>query len=98
MRIALIKTSSMGDVIHALPVVSDIVAALPEAEIDWVVEESFADLPRLHPAVAEIVPVAIRRWRRALARAGREHRLRHCDRSEQRGQRRAHQAGATAHR
>lgn len=69
MRIALIKTSSMGDVIHALPVVSDIVAALPEAEIDWVVEESFADLPRLHPAVAEIVPVAIRRWRRALARA-----------------------------
>ncbi|MEN9316995.1 MAG: hypothetical protein RIS35_3388 [Pseudomonadota bacterium] len=67
-RIALIKTSSMGDVIHTLPVVSDIVAALPETEIDWIVEESFSDLPRLHPAVAEVVPVAIRRWRRALGR------------------------------
>lgn len=70
MRIALIKTSSMGDVIHALPVVTDIVAACPEAEIDWIVEEAFADLPRLHPAVGEVIPVAIRRWRRALARPG----------------------------
>ena len=39
----------MGDVIHALPVVSDIRAALPGAVVDWVVEESFVDLPRLHP-------------------------------------------------
>jgi heptosyltransferase-1 len=66
-RIALIKTSSMGDVIHALPVVTDIVAARPDARIDWVVEEGFADLPRLHPAVREVIPVAIRRWRRTLA-------------------------------
>ena len=64
MRIALIKSSSMGDVIHALPVVSDLVAARPGIEIDWVVEEAFADLPRLHPAVAQIHPVAVRRWRR----------------------------------
>ncbi len=55
----------MGDVIHALPVVSDIRAARPDAVIDWVVEESFADLPRLHPGVADVIPVAIRRWRRA---------------------------------
>lgn len=66
MRIALIKTSSLGDVVHTLPVVTDIVRALPDAQIDWVVEESFADLPALHPAVASIVPVAIRRWRRSL--------------------------------
>lgn len=64
-RIALIKTSSMGDVIHALPVVSDILAAYPQAVVDWVVEETFAELPRLHPGVAEIMPVALRRWRRA---------------------------------
>lgn len=70
MRIALIKTSSMGDVIHALPVVSDLVAARPGIELDWVVEEGFAELPRLHPAVREVIPVAIRRWRRALGRAG----------------------------
>ena len=67
MRIALIKTSSMGDVIHALPVVTDIVAARPDTRIDWVVEESFADLPRLHPGVRDVIPVAIRRWRSALA-------------------------------
>jgi heptosyltransferase-1 len=67
-RIALIKTSSMGDVIHAFPVVTDIVAALPGAEIDWVVEASFADLPALHPAVRTVIPVAVRRWRRALLR------------------------------
>ena len=55
----------MGDVIHALPVVSDVRAARPDAVVDWVVEESFADLPRLHPGVSEVIPVAIRRWRRA---------------------------------
>lgn len=70
MRIALIKTSSMGDVIHALPVVSDIAAALPGVSVDWVVEEAFADLPRLHPAVEEVVTVAVRRWRRSLLSAG----------------------------
>ena len=64
MRIALIKTSSMGDVIHAMPVVTDIVAGVPGARIDWIVEESFADLPRLHPAVGDVIPVAVRRWRR----------------------------------
>src|SRR5690606_9844648 len=68
-RIALIKTSSMGDVIHALPVVTDILAARPGARIDWVVEEGFAELPRLHAGVAEVIPVAIRRWRRALGQA-----------------------------
>ena len=66
MRILLIKTSSLGDVIHNLPVVSDIVRHLPDAHIDWVVEEGFADVPRLHPAVQRVIPVAIRRWRKAL--------------------------------
>lgn len=56
----------MGDVIHALPVVSDISQALPGARVDWVVEEGFADLPALHPAVSRVLPVAIRRWRRRL--------------------------------
>lgn len=64
-RIALVKTSSMGDVIHALPVVTDLLAARPDTEVDWLVEEGFADLPRLHPGVAQAIPVAVRRWRRA---------------------------------
>jgi heptosyltransferase-1 len=68
MRILLVKTSSLGDVIHNLPVVSDLRRSIPEAQIDWCVEESFADIPRLHPDVQKVIPVAIRRWRRALLR------------------------------
>jgi heptosyltransferase I len=67
-RILLIKTSSLGDVVHNLPVVADIAAALPGATIDWVVEEAFAAIPRLHPRVSQLLPVAVRRWRRALWR------------------------------
>lgn len=66
MRILLVKTSSLGDVVHNLPVASDIRQHLPQAEIDWAVEEAFADVPRLHPAVSEVIPVQLRRWRRAL--------------------------------
>lgn len=65
MRILLVKTSSLGDVIHNLPVVADILTHYPEATIDWCVEESFADIPRLHPAVGTIHRVALRRWRKA---------------------------------
>lgn len=67
MRILLVKTSSLGDVIHNLPVVSDLRCSFPEARIDWCVEEAFADIPRLHPAVENVIPVAIRRWRKRLA-------------------------------
>jgi ADP-heptose:LPS heptosyltransferase len=66
MRILLVKTSSLGDVIHNLPVVSDLRLSFPEAQIDWCVEEGFADIPRLHPAVDQVIPVAIRRWRKQL--------------------------------
>lgn len=66
MRILIIKTSSMGDIIHCLPIIADIHAHFPGAEIDWVVEENFADIPKLHPAVNQVIPVAIRRWRKAL--------------------------------
>ena len=66
MRILLVKTSSLGDVIHNLPVVSDIRRHLPQATIDWCVEESFAAIPRLHPGVAAVIPVALRRWRKTL--------------------------------
>jgi heptosyltransferase-1 len=61
--ILLVKTSSLGDVIHNLPVASDIRAAVPGSRIDWVVEESFAAVPRLHPAVRDVLPVAMRRWK-----------------------------------
>lgn len=63
--ILLIKTSSLGDVLHNLPVVTDICKQFPDAKIDWVVEESFAALPALHPKVRNIIPVAVRRWRKS---------------------------------
>lgn len=64
MHVLLVKTSSLGDVIHNLPVVSDLKRMHPEAQIDWCAEESCAAIPRLHPGVREVIPVALRRWRK----------------------------------
>ena len=66
MRVLLIKTSSLGDVIHTLPALTDAMDALPGIQFDWVVEEGFAEIPTWHPAVAKVIPVAIRRWRKNL--------------------------------
>ncbi|MCP4043020.1 MAG: lipopolysaccharide heptosyltransferase I [Gammaproteobacteria bacterium] len=66
MRVLVIKTSSLGDVIHTLPALSDAVTHIPGIEFDWVVEEAFAAIPPWHPSVARVIPVAIRRWRRSL--------------------------------
>jgi heptosyltransferase-1 len=68
-RLLFVKTSSLGDVVHNGPAVSDAARALPGAEIDWVVEESFAELAAMHAAVRRVIPVAVRRWRRGLWRA-----------------------------
>ena len=59
-----VKTSSLGDVIHHMPAVTDARRHLPDARLSWVVEEDFAPLVRLHPAVDEVIGVASRRWRR----------------------------------
>ena len=63
LKVLLIKTSSLGDVVHNLPVATDIRRRFPEARIDWAVEEAYAPLVALHPSVAAVIPVAIRRWR-----------------------------------
>lgn len=65
-EILFIKTSSMGDILHHMPAVTDTRRRLPHARITWVVDELYAPLARLHPAVDEIVPIAIRRWRKRL--------------------------------
>ncbi|MBH3386236.1 lipopolysaccharide heptosyltransferase I [Pseudomonas juntendi] len=66
MRVLIIKTSSLGDVIHTLPALTDAAHALPGIRFDWVVEEGFAEIPSWHPAVDQVIPVAIRRWRKNL--------------------------------
>jgi len=63
-RVLLIKTSSLGDVVHTLPAVTDAQRAVPGIQFDWVVEEGFAEIPAWHPAVAQVITVAIRRWRK----------------------------------
>jgi len=67
--ILFIKTSSLGDVIHHMPAVTEARRHRPDARFTWVVEEAFAPLARLHPAVDEVIPVASRRWRGELHKA-----------------------------
>lgn len=69
-RILLVKTTSLGDVIHCLPAVTDLAAHYPGVRLDWVVEEPYAGIVGLHPAVTNVLPVAMRRWRRSLASRG----------------------------
>lgn len=64
MKVLIVKLSSMGDLIHALPAISDAVRAVPGIEFDWVVDESFAEIPQLHPAVKTIIKSSHRRWSR----------------------------------
>ncbi|MFB9084946.1 lipopolysaccharide heptosyltransferase RfaC [Erwinia tracheiphila] len=64
MQVLIVKTSSMGDVLHTLPALTDAMQALANIRFDWVVEEDFAQIPSWHPAVDRVIPVAIRRWRK----------------------------------
>ncbi|MEE9356358.1 MAG: lipopolysaccharide heptosyltransferase I [Methylococcaceae bacterium] len=64
MRVLVVKTSSMGDLIHTLPALTDAEKAHPGIRFDWVAEEGFCEIPKMHPAVDKVIPVAIRRWRR----------------------------------
>ncbi|MGB6241498.1 MAG: lipopolysaccharide heptosyltransferase I [Castellaniella sp.] len=69
-RILIVRTSSLGDLVHMLPAISDIARHVPDAQIDWIAEESFAEIPAWHPAVREVIPVAHRRWRKQWWDAG----------------------------
>ncbi len=66
MKILIVKTSSMGDVLHTLPAITDMQNAIPDLKVDWVVEENFTEIPAWHSAVNKVIPVAIRRWRKTL--------------------------------
>lgn len=70
MRVLIVKTSSMGDVIHTFPAVEDALAARPDIEFGWCVEEGFAGIVALHPKIRAIHRIAARRWRKSLFSAG----------------------------
>ena len=68
MKILLVRVSSLGDVLHNLPMVADLLRHHPHATIDWVVEEGYVSLVRLNPHVRKIIPFALRRWRKGLGK------------------------------
>jgi heptosyltransferase-1 len=64
--VLIVKTSSMGDVVHALPAVSDMLRAVPGLQLDWLVEAPFAPIPKMHPGIQRVLPMAWRKWRSRL--------------------------------
>lgn len=67
----------MGDVLHNMPVVNDLLRHAPGAKIDWVVEEAYAHLVALHPGVRKIIPFALRRWRKTLLSSATRQEMKH---------------------
>ncbi|HQP94083.1 MAG TPA: lipopolysaccharide heptosyltransferase 1, partial [Thermoanaerobaculia bacterium] len=65
LRVLIVRTSSLGDVVQAVPVLTALRRALPAARLGWVVEEGYAPLLAGHPALDDLLPVALRRWGRA---------------------------------
>ncbi|MES2105893.1 MAG: lipopolysaccharide heptosyltransferase I [Pseudomonadota bacterium] len=66
MKILLVRVSSLGDVVHNMPVVDDLLRHFPSADIDWVVEEAYVNMVKLNHGVRRIIPFALRRWRKSL--------------------------------
>lgn len=66
MRVLIIKMSSMGDIIHTLPAVTDATKAISNIQFDWVVEEAFTEIPKWHKQIQQIIPIALRRWRKSI--------------------------------
>ena len=69
LKVLIVKLSSLGDVVHAMPAVMDIQAAFPNAQIDWVVERGFAPLAARCAAVHRVIPCDLRRWRKGVFKA-----------------------------
>jgi len=65
LKVLIVKLSSLGDVVHAMPAVQDIRSALPQAQIDWVVERGFAPLVRRCEGVQRVIACELRRWRKS---------------------------------
>lgn len=64
MRILVVKLTSLGDVVHTLPAISDAATRVKNIEIDWLVEENFKSIPQWHGSVSNVITAASRRWRR----------------------------------
>jgi heptosyltransferase I len=65
LNVLIVKMSSLGDVVQTIPVVHDILSHCPDAQIDWVVEEAFAQVVQQVAGVRRVIPIAQRRWRKS---------------------------------
>lgn len=64
MKVLIVKLSSLGDVIHTLPALTDAAKAYPNIEFDWVIEESLQAIPALHDSVVRVIPMPLRGLRK----------------------------------
>lgn len=69
MRVLLVKTSSLGDLIHSFPAITDAQKHINDLQVDWVVESAFTDVPLWHPAVKRVIPIGLRQWRKGFKKA-----------------------------
>ena len=69
MRVLVVKTSSMGDVIHTLPAIEDATKAIPGIKFDWLIEEGFQEIPAWHDSVDKVIRIGLRRWRKSWPKA-----------------------------
>lgn len=65
MKLLLVKTSSLGDIVHVFPALTDARRRVDGLVCDWLVEASYAAMPAWHPAVRNVIEVSMRGWRRA---------------------------------
>ena len=65
MKLLIVKTTSLGDLIHTLPALTDAVRAIPGLQADWLAERPFVEIPGWHPAVQRVIACDLRRWRKA---------------------------------
>lgn len=63
-KVLVVKLSSLGDVVHTLPVVQDMHAALPNVQVDWVVERGFMPLLQRCAGIHRVIPCDLRQWRK----------------------------------
>ncbi|RBB96563.1 lipopolysaccharide heptosyltransferase I, partial [Pseudomonas sp. MWU12-2115] len=66
MNVLIVRTSSMGDLIHTWPAITELKTHYPNIRLSWLAEESFADIARLHPQVDEVLTLSWRSWRKRL--------------------------------
>ncbi|HIQ14923.1 MAG TPA: lipopolysaccharide heptosyltransferase I [Leucothrix sp.] len=60
----IVKTSSLGDIVHMLPALTDAAKCIPSASFDWVTESGFSEIPAWHPNVDLVIQNSLRRWRK----------------------------------